>query len=89
MASKRHGKVTRKAYQVIMSGMVVSNNIVQNTNFQRFYRYPITETEARKDAINDPNIKNNHVYGIRVLSIRKCTLGMDWETYTGHSQILD
>ena len=89
MASNRHGKVTRKAYQVLFSGMLVSDNAVQAIHFQRFYRYPITELEARKVAADDPNIKNLHVYGINVLSIRKCVLGMDWQTYAGHSQVLE
>lgn len=87
MASNRHGKVTRKAYQVLMSGWLVSDNVVQEIHFYRFYRYPITESEARKDAVNDPDTKN--LYGITVLSIRKCVLGMDWEDYTDHSQILE
>ena len=89
MASNRHGKVTRIAYQVLFSAFEVSESVVQEIHFQRFYRYPITEPEARKDTANDPNIKNRHIYCINVLSIRKCVLGMDWEDYTDHSQILE
>lgn len=89
MASNRHGKVTRKAYRVIFSGMQVSDKTVKELHFSRFYRNPITEPEARKEAANDPDIKNDHIYGITVLSIRECILGMDWHCYVDNSHVLE
>lgn len=88
MASNRHGKVTREAYQVLLSGMQVADLETRVVHMERFYRYPITEPEARKDAVNDPDTKDRHIYGITVDSIRKCLLGMDWDIYSQHCQIL-